>query len=291
MATSNRAALYNKIYRVTKKHFKPVSSIIDRSVFDHVVYACCLENDYFHKADETFDKIKQSFYDWNEIRVTTVNELSEVMSELNDPAAAAVRVKNSLQCIFESCYSYDLELLRKQNIGKAIKLLVKYGATPFSVAYVTQHALAGHSIPKDSGVLQVLQIVGAITPREAETGVAPGLERTISKKKGIEFASLLHQLGADLTKSPYSPAVRAILLEIDPTAKQRLPKRRKKKKLAAKAVSPKTKKKTPATTKQAAKKTPAKKKTKKKAMGKDKTKSTATKKKATGRHISKRKPK
>ena len=293
MAISNRAAIYNKIYRVTKKHFKPVPSVPDRSVLDHVLYSCCLENAHFNRADEAHNKIKQSFYDWNEVRVTTVNELSEVMSALLDPTAAAARLKHSLQSIFESCYSFDLESLRKQNIGKAVKLLVKYGATPFSVAYVTQHALAGHSIPKDSGVLQVLQIVGAITPAEAERGDAPGLERTIPKKKGIEFASLLHQLGADFTKSPYSPAVRAILLEIDPAAKQRMPKRQTKKKVAAQKESrtSKSKKKKPAKTKQLNPKTPLKKTKKKTSTGANKTRSATAKKKVSGRRISKRKPK
>ena len=292
MAISSRAAIYNKIYKIIKRHFKPVPPVNDRSVLDHMLYACCLENAHFPKADEAFDKVMKSFYDLNEVRVTSVMELSEVMSGLPDPAAAATRLKNSLQCVFESRYSFDLEVLRKQNIGKAVKLLEKYGLTPFSVAYVTQHALAGHSIPKDQGVLQVLFIVGAITAAEAEKGEAPGLERAISKKKGIEFASLLHQLGADLTKSPYSPAVRAILLEIEPGAKQRFPKRRTKKEVAKKTASRKPKDKTPAKTERAARKTRKKETKKKKSAATSKgRKSTATKKKTRARGISKRKPK
>jgi hypothetical protein len=48
----------------------------------------------------------------------------------------------------------------------------------------------------------------------------------VSKSRGIEFGSLLHQLGAEYTANPYSPAVRDILLQIDPAAKERFPQRR-----------------------------------------------------------------
>ncbi len=81
------------------------------------------------------------------------------------------------------------------------------------------------------------------------------MERAIPKSKGVEYASLLHQLGVDFGNSPFSPRVRAILLEIAPDAKERMPKRgakkepeaakTKKKKKAEKAAasSGKTKKK------------------------------------------------
>ena len=234
MASSNRASIYNKLYKILKKHYKPVSTLSNRSVLEHMLYASCLENSFFDKADFVYENVQNTFYDWNEVRVTTVTELSEIMPGLHDPPVAAARLKKVLQNVFESCYSFEIESLRKQNIGKAIKLLEKYGGTPFVIAYVTQHALAGHSIPKDKGILQSLYIIGAITETESAAGQAPGLERTIPKNKGIEFSSLLHQLAADLTKSPHAPAVRAIFLEVTADAKDRLPKRRKKTKPAAK---------------------------------------------------------
>jgi hypothetical protein len=74
--------------------------------------------------------------------------------------------------------------------------------------------------------------VSAITEAEYEKHVVPGLERAIPKNKGVEFGSLLHQLAAELVASPYGPTARGILLEIDPEAKQRLPKRPAKKSAA-----------------------------------------------------------
>jgi hypothetical protein len=55
----------------------------------------------------------------------------------------------------------------------------------------------------------------------------PGLERIVPKSKGAEVGSQLHQLGVELFRSPYGPTIRKILLEIEPDAKDQLPKRSK----------------------------------------------------------------
>jgi endonuclease-3 len=193
---------------------------------EHLLYACCLENASFEAADEAFARLQQVFFDWNEIRVTTVAELSETLSLLPDPAAAAGRLKRCLQSVFETHYAFDLEPLRKQNLGKAIKELEGLrGTSAFAVAYVAQHGLVGHCIPTAQGLLDVLEVLGVISAADSAKKHAPGLERAIPKAKGVEVASLFHQLGADFFSAPFGSKVRGIITEIDPQAKDRLPKR------------------------------------------------------------------
>src|SRR5262245_55401652 len=223
MTSSNRTAIISKIYKVLKKHYKPVAPPADRPALEHLLYGCLLENSRFDAADEAFAKLKELYFDWNEIRVTTVTELAEGMGGIPDASAAAQRVKRALQSIFEGSYSFDIETLKKQNLGKAEKDLEKVnGSTPFVRAYVTQNALGGHSIPVSKGAIDILYAVGAINDAEADKGQVPGLERAIPKNKGVEFGSLLQQLAADLVASPGSSKVKAILSEIDPDFKDRL---------------------------------------------------------------------
>ena len=92
---------------------------------------------------------------------------------------------------------------------------------------MTQAALGGHVIPLDRGALEVLAILGIISPAEAASGKVTGLERAIPKNKGPEFGSLLHQIGADLLANPFSPNVRKLLLSINPASKDRFPKSRR----------------------------------------------------------------
>jgi hypothetical protein len=222
--STNRAALYGKLQKVLKKHYKPATPVGDRPVLEHVLYACCLENSRYEAADEAFARL-QLYADWNEVRVTSVTELAEVMNMLSDPSPSSRRLKQMLQGIFESKYSFDLEYLKKANLGKAVKELETLGASAFVVAYVSQHGLGGHAIPVNSGVYGALVSVGAITANEAASGRVPGLERAIPKSKGVEFASLIHQLGVDFQHNPHAPRMKGILQEINPDAE--LPKKEK----------------------------------------------------------------
>ncbi len=227
--STNRTAILGKIHKVLKKHYKPVAPPAERTVLDHLLYAACLENARYEAADEAFAKLKELYFDLNEIRVTTVTEISEGMTAVPDAAAAAQRVKRALQSVFETNYSFDLEPLKKQNIGKAEKDLEKIqGMTPFVRAYVTQNALAGHAIPVSRGAIEVLCAVGAISDAEADKQQVPGLERAIPKNKGVEFGSLLQQIGADFFASPGSAKLKSILGEIDDDFKDRLARRQAK---------------------------------------------------------------
>jgi len=244
MSTSNRQALIGKTHKVLKKHFEPVAPPSDRTVLEHLLYACCLENAKHEGVDEVFAKLEQGYFDWNEVRVTTAAELAEMMAALPDAQDAAKRLKRVLQSVFETHYSFDLEFLRKQNLGKAVKEIERFsGVSAFGVAYVAQNALSGHSIPVNKGVFAVLQVLGVISPAEAAKRRVPGMERAIPKSRGVEFGSLLHQFGVDYAATPFSPRIRSMILEIAPDAKERLPKRGAKKAATKKTGSAKSKKK------------------------------------------------
>ena len=233
MAVQNRSNLINQSYKVLKKHYQPVPPPEGRNVLEHLLYGICLESVSYEIADQAFERIREVSFDWNEVRVTSVAELAESFKGAPNPKMSATNLKQALHSIFETQYSFDLDGLAKQNLGKAIKELSKHpGATQFAVSYLTQHGLGGHSIPLDDPTIEVMFIVGVIDEKEKNKKVVPGLERTIPKAKGIDYGSLLHQLAADFASSPLSPKLRAILLEINPGCKDRLPKRKTKKRVA-----------------------------------------------------------
>ena len=237
MTATNRSAQFAKIHKVLKKHYKSVSANPKRTVMEQLLFACCLEDAQHEAAEEAFAALVHTFFDWNEVRVTSISELSEVMACLPDPRLAANRIKRVLHAIFETQFNFDLDDKRKKNLGPTIKWLESLdGATPFSVAYVVQTALAGHFIPIGKATLNLLHLLEMVSEKDMAGGVVPGLERAIQKSKGIEFGSLLHQFGADFSANPYSPKVRGIILEINPAVQSRLPKRRKESQLRKKAL-------------------------------------------------------
>ena len=227
MTAVSRTAQFAKVQKVLKKHFKSASPNAGRSVIEHLLFACCLEDAHHDAAEEAFAALVHTFFDWNEVRVTSISELSEVMACLPDPRAAANRVKRVLHAVFEATFSFDLEDQHKKNLGPTIIWFEKLdGTTPFVVSYVVQAALGGHSIPIDTGTMAVLRVLDLVTDKDVAANAVPGLERAVAKSKGVEFGSMLHELGADYSANPYSATIRDILLQIDPECANRLPKRR-----------------------------------------------------------------
>jgi endonuclease III len=223
MASSNRADRFDHLYKALRKHYKPIVDPTDRRVLDCLLYACCLEDASHEAADEAFAKLQQTYFDANEIRVTTIAELSESLTSLPKAAAAAGRLKKSLQSLFEARYSFDIDDLKKANLGKAVEEVAAWeGTSKFVMGYVTQHAFGGHSIPVDNQILSVCVALELLTTTEASKGVLPGIERAIPKNKGLEFASLLHQFAVEYTTDFHHPIVNAIFKEMGVANKVRV---------------------------------------------------------------------
>ena len=229
-----------------------------RPLLDHLLFACLLEDSPHEAAEQAYTALEERYFDKNEVRVSTRRELGEVLKGLNDPEKAADRFKTTLQSVFETFFSFDIEAMKKQNLGVSVKQLEKLpGTTSFTVAYVVQNALGGHSIPVNKGLLTALRTLDVITDSEAAAGNVPGLERAVPKNKGVEVGSVLHQLGVEVGKNPYGQGARKRLLAIDPGCKDRLPKRPappKPEKPAPEAKKPKPAAKKPAEEQPAAKK-------------------------------------
>jgi endonuclease III len=223
---SNRAAKYEQLYKSLKKHFKPLPEVGERTVLEHLIYACCLEDARADQADEAFAKLQQAYFDWNEVRVTTVIELGEALNSLPNPTQAGHRIKRCLQSLFEARYQYDIEDMKKANLGKATDELTAWkGVSPFILNYVSQHALGGHAIPADTMTLDCLVQAEIITEAEADKKSLPGIERAITKTKGGEFASLLHQFAVEFHQNAKSPSALSVFkdLGVTPKAKPKMP--------------------------------------------------------------------
>jgi endonuclease III len=221
MSISNRAQRIEKLAKALKRAFRPVPPPTERTVLETLVYACCLEDSSHEQADEAFAKLTQTYVDWNEVRVTTVAELGELLSHLNQPQSAAIRLKRTLQSLFEKRYSFDLEELRKQNLGKAQAEVESWGGmSRFVSAYIAQHAFGGHAIPVGSAHLQLLLAAEIIVAAEADKQSVPGLERAIPKNAGVEFAGLLHQAAVALRQAVHGEEIAALFktlkLELPP---------------------------------------------------------------------------
>ena len=97
----------------------------------------------------------------------------------------ATNIRKLLYGVFESMYSFEIEALKKQNLGQAIQRLKKFGgASEFMIAFATQNGLGGHAVPVDRGALESLCVLGVINEAEMAEQTVPGMERSHSQEQG-----------------------------------------------------------------------------------------------------------
>lgn len=201
-ATTNKQQTLSFALTALKKKFPAPPEPDKRSVLEEVVYAICREGIPSERADAAYESLRRAFFDWNEIRVSTVQEVADVLAALPDAGGRAERIIDFLQAHFEMTYSFDLDDLEKKGLKQAAKQLARYrdkGVTDFVVAWVTQRSLGGHAVPLDGATLRVLQRLGVIdTDYDDLEAVRGTIEHYIPKAKGYEFTEELIQLANEI---------------------------------------------------------------------------------------------
>lgn len=197
-ATTNKQQILGTVQTALKKKYPvPAADESERPVLDEVLYAIVREAATPAEADAAFARMKSAFFDWNEIRVSTIPEVTAVLEPVADAGGKAVRLVEFLQEHFERTYSFSLDGLEKKGLKDAAKQLARYknhGVNDFALAWVTQRTLGGHAVPLDEPSLRVLRRLGAIDADEEDlSAVRSSVEHYVPKAKGPEFTDLLIQ--------------------------------------------------------------------------------------------------
>lgn len=196
--TINKQRVLHQLFSALKKHGE-VTEPENRPVLEQLVYAICRENATREHADRAYKRLATHFFDWNEVRVSSVHEVAEAMAGLSEPEQRAERIVVLLQEVFESTYSYDLESMHKKGVKQAVKSLGRYQAVNhFTNAWVVQQTLGGHAVPLDETGTRVVQRLGLIerdiVDREA---MRTSLEHLVPKVKAPLFVELLSWIGQE----------------------------------------------------------------------------------------------
>lgn len=274
---SEKQALCKKLTTTLKKRYGGSLPKIDLPVLETLIYAACLEDETYERAQEYYDRLFEVFHDLNEIRVSSIWELEEVFEGISDPDWRALKVRSALQYVFEKNYVFEFEGIRKKTQDLAARQLGKIPSqTPFIVNFVMQQALDSHVIPLDETMRNAAVFLGLLERSEKAADGAESLKAAIRKADVPLFVFLLKSLAVEpLPRELIAEELEFTEEEFDPTTG---PKRLAELLEVADNPRKRSRKKKPA----------AKKATTKKATAKKSSKTGATAKKSTSK--AKKKP-
>ncbi len=192
---TNKQRVLTHLFTTLKKRYDPPEPE-SRPVLEQLLYAVCRESATREQADRAFRHLRERFFDWNEVRVSSTREVEEAFAGMTDPEGRAQRLIGLLQEVFETRFAFDLEDLHKKGLKQAAKQVSRYqAANDYAVAWVIQQALGGHAIPLDQATLRVLRRLGLLDgDQEDLEALRASLEHLIPKARGALFNELVSTL-------------------------------------------------------------------------------------------------
>lgn len=220
MATTSKAQFLTEVQALLKNRYKLEPGPEKLPILEAVVYGICHEDSSRKLALKALSLFKDNFFDWNEVRVSSLEEIQNVLKELDQADVRAFRVRRFLRQLFEKTYGFSLDTLLKKPQKESMKALEEYEAigSDYVVATITRLALAGHAIPIDSGALRALTRLGVADGEASDVVALRGvLERAVPKNRGAEFADLIEELALDTCVEGVPECARCELNKICPT--------------------------------------------------------------------------
>lgn len=195
--TVNKQAVAKKLMAALKKRYKTPLPKTDRPILELMLYSICLENATDEEAEEAYKRLGTLFHDLNEARVSSISELAAVFNGAN-AEQKALRIRSTLQHVFEKHYAFDFETLRRSTLELAGKQLAKFkDLSPFVRSYTLQFALGGHLVPVDDAMTAAAVWLGLVHVHVGAADAATELKSAVRKSDAVLFCHLLRCLAQD----------------------------------------------------------------------------------------------
>lgn len=223
MSLSQRKIVKNLFAKLQKKcKDLPVLPDEKRDFLDLLIFAALLENTSIENAYAAFSIMEHYFIDWNEVRVSTANDLAELFPAIQAPGKQSERIRRVLQWIFELQYNFDMNKVQGQNAETVLAFLQ---SIPFSTHFMNDLVMyilfTGRPLPFDEGAMRIFRLLECVEISQENKEIPAGMEVLKTKNDKMTFFLLLHELGAEFMKEDQEYSIRKFLKTIDPDAEFR----------------------------------------------------------------------
>ena len=184
-----------KLYRLLKRKYQKPREIMYDDPVDALVYAIISENMSETAAQSTIKRFEDHFVDINDLRVSLVEEIVEVL-KTDTPVTRdiALTLTKALGTIFDGYNSVSLAVLKKMGKRPARQALEEIeGTSPFIVSYCMLTSLQAHAIPLTGRMVEYLESNQMVHPDADEQEIEGFLARQISASNAYEFYALLRR--------------------------------------------------------------------------------------------------
>jgi len=184
-----------KFYRGLKRARTKIEPTTYEDPLNALIYGIVSEQMRADVAQAAMEGIRKTFIDWNDLRVSRVEEVVEVFGA--DTAAArntGAALTMVLRAVFDTYHTLSLQSLKKMGKRPAKQALEKLeGVSRFAVNYCMLTSLQAHAVPLTAPMVEYLRQQDVVDPQADDEDIEGFLARQIAAKQGYEFYALLRR--------------------------------------------------------------------------------------------------
>jgi endonuclease-3 len=175
---------------------------------DHLVYAVVSERAPQRAARRAFERLKDAFTDWNELRVAESREIVEQLQGLGDRETLQARaelLRRTLQALFDARDTVRIVFEKPEDEDEVLRALNTVpGLSPGIPAAVVARAIPEPPIRLSAGLSRVAQRIGLVARSGGEAKQAQVLDAAVRDDARVLLHYLLgeHADKACLPKGP-----------------------------------------------------------------------------------------
>ncbi|HSV26420.1 MAG TPA: hypothetical protein VLH60_00870 [Sedimentisphaerales bacterium] len=141
------------------------------------------------KARSVYSAMQQNFVDWNDLRVSRLEEISEVLLVEPGPAERiTLHINQTLNYVFQKHDTISLAMLVDMGKRPARKFLEGMpGLSRFIIDYVMLTSLGAHSIPLTVRMQEYLKNTGLVDSSSTEDEIEGFLQRQVAASNAYAF--------------------------------------------------------------------------------------------------------
>ena len=169
-----------------------------RTPFEELVFGVLNNRTTGSRASAAFEKLRQDYVDWNEIRVTRKNELAETISGVGMEQEKAEQILGVLTGVFTEHHAFDLELSLDCEASDARAYLQRITDEPFAVNSVLFYSLGFNAHVIDEDAVRVAKRLGWIERHLAIDAAVKGIEELIGRRRAGVLCALMAKHGREV---------------------------------------------------------------------------------------------
>lgn len=182
---------------LTKRYGKP-RALPARDATDELIFAVLARTGPDARALAALESLHRATVDLNDLRVTPVSALAELIGDGHpNPALAAAQVSKVLNAVFARRYTLDLSFIKSMGRRDAERFLSSLaGIHAHDVALFMARFFNMHCVPLDPGGYEFLRHGGLIDARWSHADAQLFLRRILPAAAGRAFYALLKRHAA-----------------------------------------------------------------------------------------------